>query len=149
MIFPEFYQAAFWLAVAIVMGVIEASTLGLTTIWFLFGALMAMGTSMLGLALPYQIAVFLASSCALLYFTRPIVKRYFKPRIIPTNAGRVIGQTGVVVRRLDPVLGTGQVKVAGQIWSAVPADGHGLTDGTKVKVLAITGVKLLVERIAD
>lgn len=46
---PGFYQAAFWLAVAVVMGVIEASTLGLTTIWFLLGALAAMGASMLGL----------------------------------------------------------------------------------------------------
>lgn len=146
---PGFYQAAFWLAVAVVMGAIEASTMGLTTIWFLFGALVAMGASMLGLAPPYQVAVFLISSCALLYFTRPIVKRYFKPRIIPTNADRVIGQTGVVVRRLDPVQGTGQVKVAGQIWSAASADGQGLADGTKVRVLAITGVRLLVEKIAD
>jgi membrane protein implicated in regulation of membrane protease activity len=37
---------------------------------------------------------------------------------IPTNADRIIGQEALVVIDIDPVAGSGQIKVNGQTWSA-------------------------------
>ena len=47
-----------WLAILIVLVVIEIITLGLTTIWFAGGALAAFIASLLGAGIPVQIALF-------------------------------------------------------------------------------------------
>ena len=47
-----------WLAVALAMLVIEALTVGLTTIWFAAGALVALIAALLDLSIGVQIVVF-------------------------------------------------------------------------------------------
>ena len=49
-----------WLALAIVFGIVEAATLGLTSIWFAVGALAAMVCALCYAPLWLQIAVFVA-----------------------------------------------------------------------------------------
>ena len=61
-----------WIAVLIATIVIEISTMGLTTIWFSGGALVAMIIEMLNGNAYLQIVVFLIISLVLLCFTRPI-----------------------------------------------------------------------------
>ena len=74
---------------------------------------------------------------------KPIVDARRMGKIQPTNADRVIGHEGVVIVAIDPVAGKGQVKVDGQIWSA-KCD-VSVEEGAKVKVLALEGVKAVVE----
>ena len=77
--------------------------------------------------------------------------RLRRPRVQPTNADRVIGQTGVVTVAISDREQSGQVRVMGQIWSA-RTDGAERTDetadtipvDTEVRVLRIEGVKLIV-----
>ena len=64
-----------------------------------------------------------------------------------TNADRFIGEEAMVIKKIDDINNDGQVKIAGQVWSAVSEDKSPLEEGTIVKVIAIRGVKLVVEPI--
>lgn len=61
-----------WLAVLVALVVIELLTMGLTTIWFAGGALIATIASLFGVPLALQVILFLVASALLLYFTRPL-----------------------------------------------------------------------------
>jgi len=145
-VFLDFPITYIWLAIAIVLGIIEAATLGITTIWFAIGALIAMVASLINLPLPVQVLVFLVSSMVLLYFTRPIVKKCGKIGTTRTNADRLIGEKGLVTEKIDVINGKGQVKVFGQIWSARSVDNQDIDAGETVEIKGITGVKLVVGR---
>ena len=61
-----------------------------------------------------------------------------------TNVEALIGQTGQVIQTIKP-LSVGQVRLKGQIWSAVCKDeGETAEKDSIVKVIAIEGVKLIV-----
>lgn len=140
---------AFWLGLAIVLSIVEAATAGLVTIWLVFGALAAWVCALIGLSLIFQLIAFLTVSYVFLMFTRPVVSKWLSHKTVKTNADRFVGQTGLVIETINPVEGTGQVKVGGQIWSAISADGNGIEVGTKVQINAITGVKLVVLQIKE
>ena len=70
-------QIIFWLVLLVVLVVIEIATLGLTTIWFAGGALVALIAAAFGAPLYFQVALFIAVSAVLLFFTRPLAVRYF------------------------------------------------------------------------
>ena len=65
-----------WLIVLAVFLVIEAITVGLTTIWFAGGALVAAIASGAGAGILVQWILFLVISLVLLIFTRPLAVRY-------------------------------------------------------------------------
>lgn len=136
-----------WLAIAVVMFIIEAVTTGLATLWFGIGALVAMIMDLCGASVPAQIIVMAAVSivCFVLcmIWVRPKLESLRKKNIQHTNADRLIGREGVVIVPLNNTEGKGQVKVDGQIWSAkAEAD---IAEGIRVTVKAIEGVKLVVE----
>ena len=139
--------SAFWLIALIVLLVGEAITIGLTFVWFAVGALGALIVSVLGGALWLQVVVFLALSGVTLALARPVFARFLKTSHAATNADRVIGQTAGVSEQIDNLSGTGQVNVAGQIWSARSAHDVVIPTGTEVRVLKISGVKVMVEAI--
>ena len=139
--------SAFWLIALIVLLVGEAITIGLTFVWFAVGALGALIVSVLGGAHWLQVVIFLALSGVTLALARPVFARFLKTSHAATNADRVIGQTAVVTEQIDNLSGTGQVNVAGQIWSARSAHDVVIPRETEVRVLKISGVKVLVEAI--
>ena len=69
-------DAILWLAAVVVLLVIEIATLGLTTIWFAGGALIAGIAAVAGAGRVVQFVLFLIVSLILLIFTRPIAMRY-------------------------------------------------------------------------
>lgn len=138
-----------WLGLAVILAVFEAVTVGLVTLWFAIGAIFALFAALLGLPTIFQIIVFIVSSGILLYFTRPIARKYLKIRVERTNADRVIGEKGVVIEGIDGIHGKGQVKVLGQVWSARSVDDTDIGQDEKVEVLEISGVKLIVRRLEE
>jgi len=132
-----------WLGLIIVLTIIEAATVSLTTIWFAAGSLLAFFVALLGLPLGVQIAVFLVSSTLLIIFTRPIALKYLKVGRERTNVESLIGETGLVVTDIVPH-STGQVKVKGQIWTAVSKNGEPISKDSEVIIDSIEGVKLIV-----
>ncbi len=135
-----------WLIILVVLVVIELLTMGLTTIWFAGGALVAAVASIFGAPLLLQIVLFLIVSAVLLFFTRPIAVKYFNKDRVRTNAESLVGRQAIVISEVDNLQGIGQVSVGGMEWSAkTKEDGVTLPVGTVVTILAINGVKLIVE----
>ena len=134
-----------WLAILIVSILVEAGTMGLVSIWFAAGALIAWALAMFEVSEWIQCLVFVLVSGLLLFFTRPLVKKYVTPKIQPTNVDAIIGREGVVSEAIRPLEGTGQVKVGGQIWSArTDEQTDCIPEGTIVTILRVEGVKLFV-----
>ena len=132
-----------WLVLLVVFMIIEGVTVSLTTIWFAVGSLVAFLLGLAGVPLPWQMVAFLAVSVLLAVFTRPIAVRYLKVGQTRTNVDSLIGREGVVTAPLSEHQ-TGQVKVGGQVWTALPADGQPIGLGAVVLVQKVEGVKLLV-----
>ena len=84
-----------------------------------------------------------------LIVTRPLVKRFKRRnKTTGTNADRHIGQVGFMLTDLTDIDETAQAKVGAETWT-VKSDKAPLLKGTKIKVLAIEGVKLIVEPVSE
>ena len=140
----EFSMTLFWVIAMVVFLVVEAVTVGLASIWFAVGALIAMFTAMVGAPVWLQILVFLAVSAVTLYFTRPLVKKYVNGKVQPTNADMLIGKECRVTETIDNIAGTGAVYVDGKTWSARCENDEVIPEGMLVKAIRIDGVKLIV-----
>ena len=135
-----------WLVALVLFIIIEIATMGLATIWFAGGAFVAVIVAAVGLPLGVQIVLFLVVSFVLLYFTRPIAVKYFNRDRIKTNAESLVGRQAIVISEIDNLQGIGQVTVGGMEWTArTIEDGVRLPEGSVVNIVAINGVKLIVE----
>ncbi len=133
-----------WLIAFIAFCVLEAATLGLTSIWFAAGALAALIISVLDGPTWLQITGFLVVSFLAMLLIRPLARKYLTPRNTRTNADRVIGTEGVVTETIRNLDGVGLVSVGGNVWTARSDHGEVLEKGTLVRVLRIEGVKVYV-----
>ncbi|MBQ6214362.1 MAG: NfeD family protein [Oscillospiraceae bacterium] len=135
-----------WLGVLVICLIVEGAVPGLVSIWFAFGALVALLISLLNAPLWLQVTAFIVVSLAALFLTRPLVKKYVNGRTQPTNADMLIGREAIVTEDIDNVLGTGAVKASGREWTArSESDNTGYRKGTMVHVVRIEGVKLIVK----
>lgn len=135
-----------WLGVAVIMGIIEAFTMGLTTIWFAGGALAAALVSGITDSVLIQLLVFAVVSLILVYFTRPIAKKMLNTKVEKTNIDAVIGERGIAESDIRRDL-RGTVKADNKMWTAVLAeDSPDITTGDIVIVESIEGVKLVVKK---
>lgn len=135
----------FWLVALIVSIIAEVISLGLTTIWFAGGALVAAVAAALNAPLWLQILLFVVVTLLLLVFTRPIAVKYFNKERVRTNVESLIGRQAIVISEIDNMQGIGQVTVGGQEWSARSfEEGKQISVGAVVRVMAVSGVKLMV-----
>ncbi|MCQ2524635.1 MAG: NfeD family protein [Lachnospiraceae bacterium] len=134
-----------WLIILAVMIVVELITMGLTTIWFAGGALIAAILAGLKLPLYVQIIAFVVVSGLLLYFTRPIAMKYFNKSRTKTNVEAMIGKQAIVISEINNIEGTGQVRIGGMEWSARSIELPVIKVGEVVVVEAVEGVKLMVK----
>lgn len=138
-------EAIFWLIVVIACIVIEILTLGLTTIWFGGGALVAFVAALLSAPLWLQIVLFVVVAALMLLFTRPVAVRYINKGSVKTNYESMAGRAGVVIEQVDNLNATGCVRVGGQDWTARSAVAEDVIPvGGEVVVKRIDGVKLIV-----
>jgi membrane protein implicated in regulation of membrane protease activity len=137
-----------WAVLTVVFLIIEAITLGLTTIWCAAGCAVAAVLDLCGVSETVQLIAMVVVSviCFVIcmIWVKPMLDQKHKRELEPTNADRVIGKEGVVIKTIDPIEGKGQIKVMGQVWSA-KADGP-IEEGTKIKVISMEGVKVRVEK---
>lgn len=134
-----------WLIVLVVCLVVEISTLGLASIWFAGGALLALIISLIGGPLWLQILVFLVTSIVLLVFTRPIATKYFNKNRTKTNVESVAGKQAIVTVTIDNLKGEGQIVTDGMEWTARSMDSSVIEEGTIVTIEKIEGVKAIVK----
>ena len=117
----------FWICAAVATIVMELVTpTALVSIWFACGAVVACLFEMAGAGLELQI-------CG---------------NIIATNADRMIHEVGLVTKDITAE-SWGEVKIKGTLWSAVSIDSSVIPAGSKVKIMAIEGAKLIVREINE
>lgn len=134
-----------WLVVAVIMAVVEAFTVQLVSVWFAVGAVAGCITAIFTDNVSIQLIVFVAVSLVAMLITRPLVKRIKVKKAEATNSDKYIGKTAVVIEAIDNAAAKGQVKVGSATWSARSVDGKQIEAGASVTVVAIEGVKLMVE----
>ena len=135
-----------WLILLACFLVVEAITVGLTTIWFAGGALVAAIASGLGAGILIQWVLFLVISLVLLIFTRPLAVRYMNKGVPKTNVNSLIGERAVVIQKINNLEQSGQVRINDIEWMArtssdeVPRPEHAI-----VTIEDVQGVKLIVK----
>jgi membrane protein implicated in regulation of membrane protease activity len=139
-------QFVFWLIVLALCAIVELVTMGLTSVWFAGGALVA---AIVSLFCPYfwvQVIVFAAVSFGMLIFTKPVAVKYFNKGRVRTNAESLIGERGIVVSEIDNIKAIGEVTVKGLDWSARSViDGIVIPEKAVVVIKQIEGNKLIVD----
>lgn len=121
---------------------------GFLVFWFAIGALIAMVASFFIENVIAQTAIFVISSAILLFATRPFVNKFAKPENnTKTNAFSIEGKTGKVIKEIDPIEGTGQIKINGEVWSAKSFDNTTISQDTEVIIEKIDGVKAIVKPV--
>jgi membrane protein implicated in regulation of membrane protease activity len=141
----------FWLALTVIFTGIEIlSAFNLTTIWFAISSLLMIFvsgvTELIDAPIRFRlhIGLFLVIAIVLLVFTRPIAIKKLKVGKVKTNVDALVNETALVTKKIAK-FGKGEVKIKGQIWTAISEDNSEIDEGTECVVLRIEGVKAIVK----
>ena len=133
-----------WMIAAGVLAIGEIATLGFFLGPIAIAAVTAAIVALAGGGLAAQWIVFIAVSLASLLVLRPIARRHLRtPGKLRTGTAALVGRPAVVLERVDR--DGGQVKLAGEVWSARSYDDdEAFEPGARVEVMKIDGATALV-----
>lgn len=134
----------FWLVVAGIFFIGEMITTGFLIFWLGVGSLVALGVSFLTSNLFIQTASFVFSSIILILATKPLTDKFSKKDTVPTNVYTLTGKKGIVIEEINPTEGKGQIKVGGEIWSALCEENLVIPKDSEVEIVRIQGVRAYV-----
>ncbi len=142
------HLAAVWLGLAIFLGIAEMVSLDLIFLMLAFGALAGLVAALADFPFPVQALVAAGASVATLALVRPsLIKKLHSGPDLTMGHDRMIGQRGLVVTRMS-VDDVGQVRVAGELWSAAPYDESNIIEpGQAVEVFEIRGATAYVHPV--
>ena len=139
-------MALIWLALVILFVVVELISLGLTSIWFAAGALVAGIVAMVGGPFWLQVILFMVVSAVLLACTRGFGKRHLDSKIDKTNAEGLVGKSSIVIETIDNASSTGKIRIGDIEWTARAVnETQVIPKDSKVIIREIKGVKCMVE----
>ncbi|MDD2627888.1 MAG: NfeD family protein [Clostridia bacterium] len=136
-----------WLIASSIMFILEIFTVGFLLFFPAIGAFLAFIFAVFGATSELQVIVFVVTSLLMIAFIRPIVTKFFKSKDVAMNSKSVIGKNGIVIKTINNLDGRGQIKVAGEIWTAVSESDDEIAEGTTVLVQKVEGVKLVVKKV--
>lgn len=140
-------DAVVWLVLIVLLLAIEMFTMGLTTIWFACGSLVAFISTFLGADMWVQLIIFIVISLIMLIFTRPVAVKYINSKRVKTNCDELIGHSVKLTKKVDNIAQTGSAVLEGKNWTVRSSDDSvTYNEGEIVKVVRIEGVKLIVEK---
>ena len=134
----------YWLIAAGIFFIAEIITTGFLVFWLSIGALLTMLVSFFTDNIAIQTTIFVLSSTILIFATKPFIKKFARTKNVKTNAFSIVGQNGIVIKDIDSINSKGQIKVDGEVWSAVGKNDINIEKGTEIEVLEIKGVKAIV-----
>ena len=143
----SFSYPMLWLVLLVLFAGVEGLTAGLVSIWFCAGSLAGLAAAMAHASIWVQVGVFAAVSFLTMAVIRPIAKKHWQPTIQKTNVDSIIGSEGLVIEAIDNILGTGQVKIGGILWTARSTSGEPIPPDVLVIVDRVEGVKVLVSTV--
>ncbi len=137
-----------WLIVSIGLLLLELTSGDFYVICFAFGAVASIVGAAIGLPLWAQVLVWAVCSVLCLYFVRPsLVRRlHGKENERKSNVDALVGRRGVVIDKISAG-GFGYVKIDGDEWRSVSADGQEIPVGTTVQVVSRDSIILTVDTI--
>lgn len=144
----ETYMWIIWLALFVVMLLVEAMGPALVSVWFAFGALIALIVSFIPeVAWWIEVIIFVVISIATLLALRPIIRRYVKRNRYNTNIDSFTGKRGYVIEDIT-YLKPGAVKIGDVSWTAIPADkNETILENEIIEVVTVNGNKLIVRKV--
>ena len=134
-----------WIIISGIFLIFEMMTVGFLVFLFAIGSLFAMVVSFFTDNLIIQTATFVISSTLLVIFVRPVMQKFLTKNSISTNANSIIGKKAIVTKKVDVYSEAGQIKVNGEIWTAIGENGATYEKGSEVEVVAIDGVKAIIK----
>ena len=151
----EQYMWIVWLALMIIMVIVECMGPALVSIWFAAGALVSLILSLFslipGVTIPWwvQVIVFVVVSAITLLALRPLSKRYLKRNTISSNVDSLVGKRGLLEEEIKP-FEPGVCKINDVSWTAISTNGkETIAVKSVVEVVAIQGNKLLVKKVEE
>ncbi|MDR0731190.1 MAG: NfeD family protein [Treponema sp.] len=142
----------FWLVLMVVFTLIElACSFNLVTMWFAISAFIMIFvsglTELLDTPIRFRLhlGIFLGLAIVLLVFTRPIAIKKLKVGKVKTNVDDLIGRDALVVKGITKY-GKGEVKIRGQIWTAISEIEEEIAENTECVIIRIEGVKAVVRK---
>ncbi len=134
-----------WIVLAVLFGLGELITQGLTSIWFTIGAVVAAILAFVGAPIWAQCLAFVFVSVVTLILTRPLATK-FNDKTVKTNSENLIGKTCYVVETIDNAAGKGKVKIGDLEWTArAKDDSMVIEEGKQIIIMQIVGVTCYVE----
>ncbi len=137
----------YWLIASGAFFIGEILTVGFLLFWFGIACLLAMVVSFFTSNIIIQMVVFLVSSVILILSTKPFVKKFINKKTILTNTNSLIGKKAIVIKEINNLQGTGQIKIGGEIWSAQNESDTTISENQEVEIIKIEGVKLIVKQL--
>lgn len=140
---------AFWAGLALVLGIVETTTLDLVFLMLAGGAVAGGVAALLGAPFLLQALVATLGAVALLVGVRPLAKRHLEvPHHVKTGAAALEGKRAVVTETVDR--NSGLVKLAGESWSARAYDDTQVIEpGSVVDVIRIDGATAIVYHLDE
>ncbi len=142
-----------WLGVAVFFAVIELTVLAGSFVLLPF-AVSALAAALLGfydVAIEIQWLVFVVGGGVLWIALYRYSKHFAGDNELEPGVGadRLVGLTGIVTVPIDPddTDRRGRVTAHGEVWGATSANNQPITQGTHVRIVAVSGTKVLVESI--
>ena len=138
------YDWAAWLGLAVVLGLVEVTTLDLTFLMLAAGALAGAGAAGVGAPFLLQAVVAIVAAVGMLAVVRPVALRHLRtPSAIRTGTAALVGAPALAIERVDAQ--SGQIKLKGEVWSARTYDPSTVIEaGRNVEVVQIDGATAVV-----
>ena len=134
----------FWAVAFVFFVVVEiANGAGLFSIWFALGSLLSMFCAIAKFDFVVQLIVFVVGSILFLIISRPLTKKINRSAV-PTNYELDVGKTAEVIESINNESNRGRVRLDGTDWAARSVDGSSIETGSIVKVVEVSGAKLIV-----
>jgi membrane protein implicated in regulation of membrane protease activity len=142
-----------WLSLAVVFALVELTFIGGTFVLlpFSISAFVAALLAFYDVPIEVQWATFVLGGALVFFLMYRWVRGFLDQNELPggVGAGRLVGESGVVTVEIDPTDTSrrGRVVVGSELWGALSKDEEPLAVGTRVRVAAVVGTRVVVEPI--
>lgn len=133
-----------WAALALIFFIAEIFTAGFFLVCFGIGAAVSALLALFGVDPVWQIVAFIGASAIALAFLRPLAVSMSTHVANPGGIDRVVGKQAVVLEEINPLAATGRVRIEREEWRADSVDGHTIAKDSVVKVIGVSGTRVLV-----
>ena len=140
-----------WLGIAVFFALIELTVLAGSFVLLPF-AVSALGAALLGfydVAIEIQWLMFLGGGAVIWILLYRYARKFAGQNELQPGVGadRLIGLTGIVTSAIDPddTDRRGRVTAHGEVWGATSENGQPLPQGTHVRIVAVSGTKVIVQ----